>query len=393
MVTLRPGSHVWRLLTVLSAAGEFPAQSLHLLGSERTLEKLVHRLELPQEVRSPAGAVLGTYKLLTVSGRRERRTIRLCKGALPLLQALHPAALSHYLAMYGAYRFSSNDAHVQRNHRVAEALALCFGAGAEVRPCALPPLQKREICQVVPDSPSFYIARSLKRLDSTEMNKTIFTRLTGALFCPDICYAIYNARGAVMKWSGMGEFKTANHLTELARMNAGIPQTDRAILLGECMDIALQTLLESDKSRRMELRFDRIYQHIHYIPMNELGMRMLRILMLPDWNEQMLSAAFPPEWRLLAPSSLECDAQREESLILSHLDGDIARLVRLRQALENTQIPFEILCFPWQSAFLHDYLGSRVQLREIDLEALEGALGLAVPEADEYPDNREDELS
>ena len=66
MVTLRPGSHVWRLLTVLSAAGEFPAQSLHLLGSERTLEKLVHRLELPQEVRSPAGAVLGTYKLLTV---------------------------------------------------------------------------------------------------------------------------------------------------------------------------------------------------------------------------------------------------------------------------------------------------------------------------------------
>ena len=38
MVTLRPGSHVWRLLTVLSAVGEFPAQSLHLLGSERSLE-------------------------------------------------------------------------------------------------------------------------------------------------------------------------------------------------------------------------------------------------------------------------------------------------------------------------------------------------------------------
>ena len=77
MVTLRPGSHVWRLLTVLSAAGEFPAQSLHLLGSGRTLEKLVHRLESPQEVRSLDGAVLGSYKLLTVSGRREKRTIRL----------------------------------------------------------------------------------------------------------------------------------------------------------------------------------------------------------------------------------------------------------------------------------------------------------------------------
>lgn len=386
MVTLRPGSHVWRLLTVLSAVGEFPAQSLHLLGSERSLEKLVHRLESPHEVRSLEGDVLGSYKLLTVSGRRERRTIRLCKGALPLLQSLHPAALSSYLAMYGAYRFSSNDAHVQRNHRVAEALAISLGAGAEVCPYVLPALQKQEIRQVVPGSPSFYIARSLKRLDNTEMNKTIFTRLTGALFCPDICYAVYNARGSVMKWSGMGEFKTANHLTELARMNAAIPQADHALLLGECMDVALQTLLESDKSRRMELRFDRIYQHIHYIPMNDQGMRMLRILTLPDWNEQMLSVVFPPEWRLPTPSTMECDAKRDTSLILSHLDGDIARLVRLRQALEHSQVPFEVLCYPWQSLFLRDYLGGRVQLREITLEALETALGIETSDMDEELD-------
>ena len=66
MVTLRPGSHVWRLLTVLSAVGEFPAQSLHLLGSERSLEKLVHRLESPHEVRSLEGNVLGSYKLLKI---------------------------------------------------------------------------------------------------------------------------------------------------------------------------------------------------------------------------------------------------------------------------------------------------------------------------------------
>ena len=374
MVTLRPGSHVWRLLTVLSAAGEFPAQSLHLLGSGRTLEKLVHRLELPQEVRSPAGAVLGTYKLLTVSGRRERRTIRLCKGALPLLQSLHPAALSNYLAMYGAYRFSSNDAHVQRNHRVAEALALCLGAGAEVRPYSLPPLQKQEIRQVVPDSPCFYIARSLKRLDSTEMNKTIFTRLTGALFCPDICYAVYNARGSVMKWSGMGEFKTANHLTELARMNAGIPQAGHALLLGECMDIALQTLLESDKSKRMELRFDRIYPHIHFIPADRQGVRLLRLLTLPDWNERLLSAVFPHEWRLTGPGSFECDARHEGRFILSHLDGDIARLIRFRQALENGAGPFEVLCFPWQAAFLREYLGGAVPLRLLSIDALEGGM-------------------
>lgn len=30
----------------------------------------------------------------------------------------------------------------------------------------------------------------------------------------------------------MGEFKTANHLTEVARMNAGVDRVDRALLLG-----------------------------------------------------------------------------------------------------------------------------------------------------------------
>lgn len=112
---------------------------------------------------------------------------------------------------------------------------------------------------------------------------------------------------------------------------------------------------------------------------------MLRILTLPDWNEQMLSVVFPPEWRLPTPSTVECDAQRDTSLILSHLDGDIARLVRLRQALEHIHIPYEVLCFPWQSTFLHRYFGDRVQLREIDLAALESALGIETSGADKEP--------
>lgn len=113
---------------------------------------------------------------------------------------------------------------------------------------------------------------------------------------------------------------------------------------------------------------------------------MLRILTLPDWNEQMLSVVFPPEWRLPTPSTMECDAKRDASLILSHLDGDIARLVRLRQALEHSQVPFEVLCYPWQSSFLHDYFGGRVQLRVITLEALETALGIETSDMDEELD-------
>lgn len=387
MITLRPGSHAYRLLLLLSAAGEFPARSLHLLGSVRSLETLVHRLEHTQQFRTETGADLGCCKMLSVSGRRNRRTIRLYKSALPLLNSLHPDALEQYLDLTGGHRFSGSDAHVQRSHRAAETLAMCQSAGIEFRPYVLPSLQKQRIARVVPASPSFYIARSLKKLDSTEMNKTIFTRLTGALFAYETCYAVYNTRNAAMKWSGMGEFKTAHHLSELARMNAGLPRADHALLLGESMEIALQTIQESDKGRRMELRFDRIYPHIHFIPMDRQGIRLLRLLTLPDWNEQVLSAAFPPEWRSAGPGVMEYDAQRDGTFILSHLDGDLARLVRLRQALEHNDLPFEVLCFPWQSGFLRDYLGSCVALRELSLDALEAALGIGAE--DQEPQEEE----
>ncbi len=380
MITLRPGSHAYRLLLILSAVGEFPTRSVHLLGSVRTLEALIHRLEVSQQFRSETGTDLGVRKMLTVSGKRDRRTIRLYKSALPLLNTLHPDALTSYLALTGGHRFSGSIGHIQRSHRVAEAVAMCQGAGVEFRPYALPPLQKQRIAQVVPAAPCFYIARSLKRLDSTEMNKTIFTRLTGALFTEGTCWAVYNTRGAVMKWSGMGEFKTAHHLAELARMNAGIPRADHALLLGEQMGVALQTMLESDKSPRMELRFDRIYPHIHFIPMDRQGIRLLKILTLPDWNEQLLSAVFPPELRAAGPGIMEYDAQRGGTFILSHLDGDLARLTRLRQALEHSEAPFEVLCFPWQTAFLREYLGGRVGLREVAMDDLESALGLTETE-------------
>lgn len=377
MITLRPGSHVYRIMLVLAAVGEFPARSLRLLGNERSYGALVNRLGAVQHFRLENGTDLGCYKLLTVSGKGEMRTIRFSKNALPLLQEIHPSALNCYLAATGGHRFSGNRAHVQRNHRVAESLAVCQAADVEVQPYMLPTLQKQQILRTVPDRPCFYIAKQLKSLDSAEMNKTIFTRLTGALFAHETCYAVYNTRRAVMKWSGMGEFKTAHHLAELARMNAGLPQADHSLLLGECMDVALRTLQESDKSRRMELRFDRIYPHIHFIPLNQQGIRLVKILTLPDWNEHLLSAVFPPELRATGPGIMEYDAQREGTFILSHLDGDLARLVRLRQALEHNEAPFEVLCFPWQSTFLHEYLGNRVKLREVTMDALESALALS----------------
>ena len=375
MITVRPGSHVHRLLQLLSTAGEIPTDALSLLGNERVLAALVHKLESVQDIRFEKDGQVYRSRLVQVSGKKGARTIRLYKKGLPVLDGLYPGTLGWYMSCFRNHSFSNDQFHVERNHRVAEVLAMCMAADVEMRPYALPVLQKDSINLVVPDSPSFYIARDLKRIGGgDETSKTAYTRITGALFYPGGVYAAYNTRGSVMKWSGLGEVKTVGYLLELARMNARLNEVSAALLFGKTPDIALNTILESDKSRRPELRFDKIYNHIHFIPLDQNGVRLLKILILPDWNEKLLTAIFEMDHRSFNKGAMEYDAIVDNTIILSHLDGNIARLIRFREALANRNLPFEVLCFPWQTGFLRSYLGQSAGLRELEMDKVEAAL-------------------
>lgn len=206
------------------------------------------------------------------------------------------------------------------------------------------------------------------------MNKTMFTRMVGALFAPGSCFAVYNTRNAAMKWSGMGEFKALHSLIELARLNAGITRSDSAVLLGESEEIALRTLLESDKSRRLQFRFDSIYRHIHFIPMDSDGICQLRILSVPDWKEKLLDLLFEPEVRSYDRGLFEYDVCVDGAYILSHLDGDIARLIRFREAVAGQSGRFEVLGFSHQAQLLKEYLGQAAAVKTIPMDAVEEGL-------------------
>ena len=236
MITIRPGSHIHRLLQLVSTAGEIPTSALALLGNERVLTALVRKLESVQDIRFHKGGPVYRVKLIQVSGKKGARTIRLYKKGLPVLDGLYPGLYERYMATFNGHCFSGNPHHIGRNHRVAEALAACMAADVEMRPYALPTLQRSCISLVVTDSPSFYIARDFKKADN-EANKTMYSRIVGALFYPGGVYAAYNTRDAVMKWSGLGEVKTQGHLLELARMNAGLNDVHAALLFGQNPDV------------------------------------------------------------------------------------------------------------------------------------------------------------
>ena len=86
MITIRPGSHVHTLLSILPFVGEYPMSALRLLGSVRSYKDLIHKLTQVQEFRFPDSDERFTCRLLNVCGRGNRKTVRFHKSALPMLK-------------------------------------------------------------------------------------------------------------------------------------------------------------------------------------------------------------------------------------------------------------------------------------------------------------------
>ena len=375
MIQFFPGSQVWQLITVLSLVGEYPNSQRQLLGDKENLRLLINKALQTQTYRNRLTGDTMTCKLLTVSGKGVSKTIRFFKGALPILTWLHPDAYEHYMEITRNHTFPGSIKNKDRNHRIAEVLAMCMRAGIEARPYLLPKFQFEKLAPVKLSEASMYLAKDLKKLGEMEFNKTMFTRMVGALFTGNNCYATYNTRNAVMKWSGGGEIKTCQSLTDIARLNAGVRDVTSAILFGQSEDIALKTLLESDTSPRAENRFDNIYRRVHFIPMNEFGIQQLRFLSVPDWNEQLLDILFDPEERSYNRGAFEYDAYIDGVYIYSHLDSDIARLIRFKPYAVSHSKSCEVLCFHHQMPFLRKYLGQDVKLKLIDINSVEDELG------------------
>lgn len=374
MIYVRPGSQVHRLITLLSVVGDFPIQSLHLLGNERVYKVLVNKLTTKQDFQNPETGEQFTCRLLNICGKGKWKSVRFFKGGLPILRWI--GAEDYYLNAFSGHDIPGDQDHRDRFHRVAEVVAMCMNADIEIRAYQLPLLQQTGYTRRIPDDPVLYLAKDIKRLGQTEMNKTCFSRMVGALFSGDSCYALYNTRDAAMKWSGMGEFKTQQNLKSIAGANAQISIVDSALLFAESDSVALDTLLEIGKNRRKDNRFDAIFRHVHAIPMNDYGVRLLRLFCVPDWNEKILDYLFDPRERSYNQGRFEYDACVDGVYVYSFLDCDIARLPRLRSALCNQpDLTVEILCYPEQLSMLQAYMGKLASLKVIELAQIEEELG------------------
>ena len=371
MKILKLGSQLHRLISLLSVCGEFPVKSLDLLGNKRLYRRVVSECTIPVTVQNPTTKeTLSLPKIFILTGKGRIKSIRLYKGARPILTWIGEGV--YYDSICYGHNMPMTTAHVDRNHRVAETLVAFMNAGFYYLPHTLPRLESDGINRIITTQPLAYPSRMLKLTDNGEGNKTGFSRITGAVFAGGDCYAVYNTRNAVMKWSGKGETKAMVSLKQLSIVNSGIdPDRLPVLFFGASQEVAFRSMLAMRKATNVNLRFDMFAPRIHFIPLNRYGARFLKFISIPRWREYLLELLFGED-QIVKLTSFEYDAKINGTYILSHLDSDLCRLNRFREAIiDDPDEKYEALCFEWQYDFVKRFLGDLAKVTVISFDAVD----------------------
>ena len=374
MIEIRQGSLISKLLYILTITGEFPVHSISLLGSYQSQRRLINKATSPCEYLNVTTQERYSTTLLTIVGKGRQKSLRFLSGAEKILEWL--GLLEVFKFLHGVVHYRGDIAHIDRTHRVAEGYVMAYMAGLEINPLSLPKLQQEEPLNHFKGKRCFYGSKLLKRFEKIEMNKTAYTRMVGAVFANDKAYAVYNTRHRVMKWSGEGERKARVNLEEISAMNARVYRINSAFLFGKNVKVALNTLEKTQNTRQMQYCFDGIYSHIYFVPLDNNGLRQMRLLLMENWREELLSSLFEDEIRSYDEGGFEYDALVGNKFILAFFDGDIARLQRFYNGAQLTEGEYEVLCFPFQVEIVKGYLGDLAKIKTIDLEVIEDAMGI-----------------
>lgn len=382
MIHVNENCQAFHLLSVIAITGEYPLRKLHLLGNTRMYRNTVRRLCQEQDYVNDYTKEKIKVKALSIAGKGFQRSIRLLKDAKPLLQWI--GADEFYDEVYGQYNFSGGDKHRERHFRIAETGAMCKTAGYEYRPFVLPTLRGERTWEErwndvkypkrLPEYPAVYTARSLKGLENKELKKTVFTRLTGALFANGQCFALYNLGNEMQKLWENSEIKMRHTLSELNLNNGGTHRAHNAIFLAENgMDAikSLRYLYNKRKNKHKDYSGTEFFPFVYFIPLSEIGIRLLRFFAVDDWTDILHKSLF---YGWDSHFDAPCYRENDGEYYYSFLDSNIARLITFKRKVLKHKLSFSIYCFPHQVSFLQEFFGEKVNLIQISLESVEELL-------------------
>ena len=364
----------YHLMEMAAISGECSPRVLaHLHLNTSYGEKLITRLKKEGHIRTHYKDGLRGYRL-TSRGKK-------------LLLAENPARCSFYLS--GSSDTNRPRSDIPRRLRLQQAsiaYAMLQKAGVEIFRDRKPPLfqpgtQTGPVPAYDMTLPAFYHSREVKELGA-EAVKINNSRTTGILLAPECIYAVFCTGGALMKWEYRTELKVKALLSYHA--SRGIlsgsgggpryhPDTPvKALLIGEGMDTALKMMESTGGFQKSYFYLDSSFDYFHYIPDDDAGMTMIRLLCSPAMMKALKNLLLSDLQAPCPDYGLEHDAVSEGLPLLLAFDFDMLRLSRFRTALSFHGLTGSLICFDFQKPVLQQYFGEAVAIDTIDLEKFEG---------------------
>ena len=215
--------------------------------------------------------------------------------------------------------------------------------------------------------PAFYDSKEIKEIGAALANVR-GSRLIGVLLTENVLFATYHTGHTLMRWETGSEIKTRELFRQIFRRKvSGFDSENiRGLIIGDSMDMALE-LLESDGgAKRRYSMVDDSYGNLHFIPNNENGELILRILCNHEvWEstESMLASDFHP-----ATVSI-CDAADEDgNPVLFAYVMDLKRIKNFTAWMSVHNQTGSIICFDFQRDVLTKFCGENIRLEALDAE-------------------------
>lgn len=378
---VKRGTRIWKLLTVISLAGEYPVSGLGLLGEHRHMRRMVSEMCGEVEYRVPGSKEIATCVLLSIVGYGANKSIRVRQEGESVISWLYPGAEEVLRGSTYNYTLPKTVDKVERRHRVAEAVAMYLEAGIPVIPSEREELQLTEKQMYPLMQTSFYTSMYFKTLEEDEVEKTGHSRLVGCTAGPEGCIGIYNVRSSVMRWTLLGEMKGRLNIELIEKNNCPdhVSASSGAILLGQDYEQGMKTLegLWTSKQDYTEKRgmamLTNVYDHIYFIPLSRDGIRQLRFFYSEKARES-LRYEILKDVVSERKENVDCDTYDGEWYSLLFYDGDIARLDRFIRGVGSRK--GRIYCFEHQKDFVRSRVGENIRIGSASMDKISSMIGV-----------------
>ncbi len=356
---LRPDTQKYQLLELTGISGEFPADQLkRLFYSPSYAEKVITELKAD--------------KLIRTHYKDRLRGYRLTKRAKEML--LHQNPLRFHSCLTGNTETNHIRSEVSKRirlHQKAQAYLTLLHTGIPLYHDEKPQIFSADECEASIDYqslPCFYSSREIKELGELTV-KFKSSRSVGILLAPHCVYAVYNTGSGLSKWEHKTEIKLNAFLQHYLqeRPYTGHPYI-RAVMFGNGMETALRLLTSTGGYKRSLFMLDDTFEHFHFVPSNDQGESLLKLLMKPKMMAALNQLLLSDQESLQGDIPFEHDgiAPGGAPTLLAY-DFDMQRICRFNKGLDVYGMSGNLICFDFQIPVLEKYMGSNVRFSSIDL--------------------------